>query len=286
MISATGITKRSIQSHYDLATPFYRLLWGPHIHHGLWDDGDSTLAPRDAQLRLTETLADLGHLRTGDRVLDVGCGMGGSAIHLAKSHGCRVTGITLSGLQRRWARTAAWWQGVAATTDFRRGDIETEVFAPESFDVVWSIECTEHLADKPRFFEHAATWLRPSGRVAICAWLAAEDAAAAPERRRQVEQVCEAFLCPSLGSFSDYCGWMERAGLVVDETLDWTDRVARTWELCASRVQAWGIDRLAPWIDPAQALFVDHFSTLLGAYRSGAMQYGCFVAHRPPAPPV
>lgn len=284
MISATGITKRSIQSHYDLATPFYRLLWGPHIHHGLWDDGEGVRAPRDAQLRLTETLADLGGVATGDRVLDVGCGMGGSAIHLAKARGCRVTGITLSGLQRRWARTTAWWQGVAATTRFHRADVETAAFARESFDVVWSIECTEHLADKPRFFERAATWLRPGGRMAICAWLAAEDAAATETKRRQVEQVCEAFLCPSLGSFSDYSGWMQRAGLVVDEKLDWTDRVARTWELCESRVRAWGIDRLAPWIDPAQALFINHFSTLLNAYRSGAMQYGCIVAHRPPTP--
>jgi len=283
MISATGITKRAIRSHYDLATPFYRLLWGPHIHHGLWDAGDFALAPRAAQLKLTDTLADLAHIRTGDRVLDVGCGMGGSAIHLAKSRGCHVTGITLSGLQRRWARTAAWWQGVAATTEFRRDDVETEVFAAGSFDVVWSIECTEHLTDKPRFFERVATWLKPGGRVAICAWLAAEDAAASEEKRRQVEQVCTAFLCPSLGSFSDYAGWMERAGLVVDGTYDWTDRVARTWELCESRVRAWGIDRLAPWIDPAQALFIDHFSTILGAYRSGAMRYGCIVAHRPPS---
>lgn len=284
MISAAGITKRAIRSHYDLATPFYRLLWGPHIHHGLWDDGDHVLTPHDAQLRLTETLADLGGLSTGDRVLDVGCGMGGSSIHLAKSRGCSVSGITLSGLQRRWATAAAWWHGVAATTEFRRADVETEALAPASFDVVWSIECTEHLVDKPRFFERAATWLRPGGRVAICAWLAAEDAAASPERCRQVEQVCTAFLCPSLGSFSDYAGWMQRAGLVVDGTHDWTDRVARTWELCESRVKAWGIDRLAPWIDPAQALFVDHFSTLLGAYRSGAMRYGCLVAHRPPCP--
>ena len=58
MIAAAGITKRAIRSHYDLATPFYRLLWGPHIHHGLWDDANHRLAPRDAQIRLTETLAD------------------------------------------------------------------------------------------------------------------------------------------------------------------------------------------------------------------------------------
>lgn len=176
MISCDSVTKAAIRSHYDLATPFYSLLWGPHIHHGLWEDatpsaGDAS--PRDAQLHLTNTLAD------------------------------------------------------------------------------------------------------------------------SPAKRLRVEKVCEAFLCPSLGSFSDYRGWMKYAGLVVDATNDWTNRAAQTamqtatqaWELCEARVNAWGISRLARMIDPAQALFLKHFSTLLNAYRSGAMQYGCCVAHRPPNAP-
>ena len=285
MISTPGITKRSIKSHYDLATPFYRLLWGPHIHHGLWDDERAMgRSPRAAQLHLTDTLADLARVAPGNRVLDVGCGMGGSSIHLAKSRGCRVTGVTLSGVQRRWAATSGWWQGVSRSVEFRRADIEAESFPAASFDVVWSIECTEHLTDKRAFFARAAAWLRPGGRMAICAWLAAEDADL-PAKRSQVEKVCEAFLCPSLGSFSDYSCWMESAGLVVDVADDWTSRVARTWELCEDRVRAWGIDRVAPWIDPAQSLFIEHFSTLLNAYRSGAMQYGCLIAHRPPDTP-
>ena len=188
MISCDSVTKAAIRSHYDLATPFYRLLWGPHIHHGLREDatpsaGDAS--PRDAQLHLTNTLADLANVSRGSRVAD------------------------------------------------------------------------------------------------------------SPAKRRQVEKVCEAFLCPSLGSFSDYRGWMKYAGLVVDATNDWTNRAAQTamqtatqaWELCEARVNAWGISRLARMIDPAQALFLKHFSMLLNAYRSGAMQYGCCVAHRPPNAP-
>jgi len=184
MISCDSVTKAAIRSHYDLATPFYRLLCGPHIHHGLWEDatpsaGDAS--PRDAQLHLTNTLADLANVSRGSRVAD------------------------------------------------------------------------------------------------------------SPAKRLRVEKVCEAFLCPSLGSFSDYRGWMKYAGLVVDATNDWTNRAAQTatqtWELCEARVNAWGISRLARMIDPAQALFLKHFSTLLNAYRSGAMQYGCGVAHRPPDAP-
>ena len=41
MISSDLVDKPAIRGHYDLATPFYRLLWGPHIHHGLWSAEDA-----------------------------------------------------------------------------------------------------------------------------------------------------------------------------------------------------------------------------------------------------
>lgn len=283
--SATRTDKAAIRSHYDLATPFYRLLWGPHIHHGLWPADEIALdapkmQPRAAQEALTDTLATLAGIRPGDRVLDVGCGMGGSSIRLARKFGCRVNGITLSDVQRRWAATAALLQGVAGRATFERLDAEAAEFPAASFDVAWSIECTEHLFDKQKFFQRAAGWLGPGGRMAICAWLAAEDAAI-PGKREKVEKVCDAFLCPSLGSFGDYRRWMTDAGLEVVHTEDWTRRVERTWELCDNRVRRFGLQGIARLIDRRQAEFLEHFTTLLDAYRSDAMQYGCLVARRP-----
>lgn len=277
--------KDSIRSHYDLATPFYRLFWGPHIHHGLWSAEDAVreqphASPRAAQEALTDSLATLADIQRGQHVLDVGCGMGGSSIRLARQRHCDVTGITLSGVQRRWASMAGLLNGVTRSVRFRRVDAELVTFAPASFDVVWSIECTEHLFDKGAFFHRAAGWLRPGGRIAICAWLAADDADR-PGLREQVEAVCDSFLCPSLGSFSNYTAWMTAAGLQIDHTEDWTARVARTWELCDERVRRFHLPWLARSIDMRQATFLDNFKTLLDAYRSGAMQYGCIVARRP-----
>jgi tocopherol O-methyltransferase len=277
MISCPTVSKREIRSHYDLATVFYRLLWGRHIHHGLWEAQEPAWAAAQC---LTDTLAGEARIVTGDAVLDVGCGMGGSSIHLAREFGCRVTGVTLSPFQRFWAKTAAGWHGVRQTTQFLCADAEQVAFDNAAFDVVWSVECTEHLFDKGAFFGKTAKWLRPGGRLAICAWLAG-DHPLDEIATRQVYDVCEGFLCPSLGTRDDYARWITDAGLVLERGFDWTSRVTRTWELCEERVRRSGVRWLARLIDRNTVVFLDCFQTILKAYQSGAMKYGCFIARVP-----
>jgi len=275
MLSCPAVEKRVIRGHYDLATPFYRLLWGPHIHHGLWEAEES---PRQAQLQLTERLATLAGVATGQQLVDVGCGMGASSIHLAETRGCRSLGVTISPLQKRWSTLAAQFQGVGRQVEFRREDAEQIELPAEFCDVVWSIECTEHLFDKPRFFQRAAEWLKPGGVIAICAWLAGDTSDAG--QARKVEEVCEAFFCPSLGSMDDYVDWMTQAGLEVTQSLDWTSRVTRTWQICRDRVRRSRIRWLAQFVGYESVLFLDRFETILDAYQSGAMRYGCFIARK------
>jgi cyclopropane fatty-acyl-phospholipid synthase-like methyltransferase len=272
-----AVQPRSIRGHYDLSTIFYRLFWGPHIHHGYWDRDEPA---RVAQVQLIERLADACGITSNDRLLDVGCGMGGSSIHLAKMRRSQATGVTISGFQRRWAVASARWHGVHDRTQFLCDDAESVTFSPKSFDVVWSVECTEHLFDKPQFFERSAQWVKPGGHVAICAWLAGDDLQD-ETHLRQVDDVCEGFFCPSLGTRNDYCKWMEDAGLEMIVTEDWTTNVARTWELCQQRIDRSKVRWLAKLIDRDTVMFLDRFDTLLQAYRNGAMRYGCFVARKP-----
>lgn len=276
MISCPEIRKDVIRQHYNISTIFYRLLWGQHIHHGLWSSNES---PKIATRQLTEQLALHAEIRKGDRVVDIGCGMGGSSIHLAKHLECLVAGVTISSFQRRWAAWSSRLAGTAGRTQFVCDDAETIEFPAESFDVAWSVECTEHLFDKAAFFKKMATWLRPGGKVAICAWLAGDDPLSQPQEKL-VYEVCEGFFCPSLGSEKDYVNWLTEAGLKVTCVNDWTSRVSRTWEICRDRVNSFGIRKVASWIDPGQVIFIDRFQTLLDAYNSGAMKYGSFIAEK------
>jgi tocopherol O-methyltransferase len=280
MIECPSVTKSAIASHYNVSTFFYWLLWGRHLHHGLWHADES---PKRAQQNLTDTLIKRVGLHDGDRVLDVGCGMGGSSIHMAKAHGCEVTGLTLSRVQKFWASSSSRWHWTSRRTKFVRQDAESADFAPNSFDVIWIIECSEHLFDKPQFFERAAKWLRPGGRIGVCAWLAAEE----PHSdlfKQQIYDVCEGMVCPSLGSFGDYRQWLESAGLRVTAEEDWTDQVKKTWDICLERVRRTRMHILARLIDRRILLFLERFVAMQEAYESGAMRYGCIIGQMPGNP--
>ena len=123
-------------------------MWGPHIHHGLWSAKES---PQLAQRQLTEQMAQLAKIQPGSRIVDIGCGMGGSSMWLANNLACEVTGVTISSVQQRWATASALCSRTRPRPRFFRADAEEIQFEPAGYDVVWSIECTEHLFDKASF---------------------------------------------------------------------------------------------------------------------------------------
>jgi tocopherol O-methyltransferase len=277
MIECPSIEKRVIQNHYDVATLFYRMLWGKHIHHGYWEADED---PKTAAVQLMMKLAEAAEIHVGSDVIDIGCGMGGSSLWLAKNMQCRVTGVTISSVQRAWAATASRFSSSVVPPRFLCVDAEEVEFDRHSADCVWSIECTEHLFNKPAFFQKAAGWIRPGGCFALCAWLAGE-APLDTAREEQVKAVCRGMFCPSLGTLSDYRQWFEESGLMVRRSGLWTKSVLKTWEICRRRVERSGVRRLAKILGKNHMLFLDHFDAILEAYRSGAMEYGYFVAEKP-----
>lgn len=277
MISVESIEKKSIRGHYDLATPFYRLLWGPHIHHGLWLDDAAT--PYQAQCQLTDTLADLANITSQDKVLDVGCGMGGSSIRLALKRQCQCRGITLSPVQKRWASTSVFLKGLSRRVQFEAADAEKIEFEAKSFDVLWSVECTEHLYDKARFFMKAGEWVRPGGRIAIVVWFQGRNPRR-PGHEKRVEELCQRFVCPSFATVAEYSSWLTAAGFSSIAHHDWTEHAARTWKICKERVKKTRVDHLAKWISREQVDFINGFDKLIEAFEDGDMEYGALVAHR------
>jgi tocopherol O-methyltransferase len=270
--------REAIRDHYDELSFFYRAFWGDHIHHGYWEDNEE---PKAAQENLIARLAGRAGIPRGARVLDVGCGLGGSSLWLARHLDCRVVGITISPTQAGIAADRAHEESLDSRASFLVLDANRLDLAESSFDVVWCIECSEHLLNKAKFFRDCARVLRPGGRLALCAWLAGEGPGA---DTAMVAEVCRGMLCPSLGSRSEHRRWMTDAGFEAVEVEDLTRRVERTWELCEQILDDPQVQALRPNMDEHTRAFLDTFGTMRRAYASGAMAYGMFTARKAVCP--
>ena len=82
-------------------------------------------------------------------MLDVGCGIGGPAIQIAEKFRCQVTGISVSSVGIDRARSKAEQTTVGELLDFRLGDAMQMDFEDGTFDVVWVMESSHLMPDKP-----------------------------------------------------------------------------------------------------------------------------------------
>lgn len=133
------------------------------LHYGVWNKQTKSLS--EAILNTNAQLAQMGEVSANDLVLDAGCGVGGSAIFMAKNCGCTVTGITLSKRQVATATQFAQKNKVSHLATFEEMDYTKTRFPANHFDVVWAIESMQTATEKDLFFKEAARVLKPGGRL-------------------------------------------------------------------------------------------------------------------------
>jgi len=162
-------TKKKIVRYYEETFIDYFFVLGlwQHLgmHYGFYDRPKQPL--KDAILNMNRVLADKASIKSGMKVLDAGCGVGGSAIWLASNKGVEVTGITLVENQRIKAEKLAKKHGVTNKTFFLVCDYFKTGFPDNSFDVVWAIESVCYAEDKEAFLREVKRILRPHGRLVI-----------------------------------------------------------------------------------------------------------------------
>jgi ubiquinone/menaquinone biosynthesis C-methylase UbiE len=115
----------------------------------------------------TLELAQAAGLDASQRVLDVGCGVGGTSRCLAKEFGCRVTGLDLTEEYCRAAVMLSARVGLTHLVDYRQGDATNLPFEDREFDVVWTEHAAMNISDKPRLYSEMYRVLKPGGRLAV-----------------------------------------------------------------------------------------------------------------------
>ena len=162
----------SVASSYDSWTNDRLLenLWGEHIHLGFYEKPRLKKDFRKAKVDFVHQLvhwSGLNNLPKGSRVLDVGCGIGGSARILSNDYGFDVVGISISQEQIKRANELT---NNKELCHFEVMDALDLQFPKGSFDGVWSVEAGPHMIDKQKYADEMLRVLRPGGVLAVADW--------------------------------------------------------------------------------------------------------------------
>jgi len=160
---------KNIVDYYAASENAYKDSWDLNnslaIHYGYWDERVKSFP--QSLLRMNEVMMEAANIKPSDKVLDAGCGIGGSSIFLGEKLGCNVTGISLSERQINKAKELATEKKVEDKVDFRVMNYCATNFPNESFDIVWGCESICYADDKEQFIKEAYRLLKPGGRLVV-----------------------------------------------------------------------------------------------------------------------
>jgi cyclopropane-fatty-acyl-phospholipid synthase len=260
---------RAVRHHYDVSNEFFALFLDESMTYScaIFSRGAGTL--EEAQETKLELICQKLALRTGERVLDIGCGWGSFAIHAAARHGVSVVGITLSEPQAALARRRAADAGLGDRIEIRVADYREPM--DESFDAIASIGMVEHVGSNQidLYARRLASLLKPGGRLLNhgIARIRHGDPEAGPFSNRYV------FPDAAPLHLSRVLQALERAGLVTDHVEGFGDDYAETlahWqrrldERVDDAIRLAGAERVRIWrlyLRAARAGFQNGFTSI------------------------
>ncbi len=162
----------AVARYYDESWFDYRVIWqnseNRALHFGVWYPG--TKSHGESLLNMNREVAGSIDIKPGMRVLDAGCGVGGSSMWLAENYDVSVVGITVAERQVEMARKFAQERGLEKRVSFELADFTNTKFPDGSFDIVWAQESACHAEDKAAFLREAFRVLRPGGQLVVEDW--------------------------------------------------------------------------------------------------------------------
>ncbi|MEL6554952.1 MAG: methyltransferase domain-containing protein [Cyanobacteria bacterium J06621_11] len=240
-IAAYLLTPRRYDSSDSVATSYdewtqdgiLEFYWGEHIHLGHYGSPPRQKDFRQAKYDFVHEMVRWGGLdkcAPGAKLLDVGCGIGGSSRVLAKDYGFDVTAVTISPGQ---VARATQLTPDDTSAKFMVDDAMALSFPDNSFDVVWTLEAGPHMPDKAVFARELLRVLKPGGLLVAGDWNQ-RDTRQRPLNAWEkpvMKQLLDQWSHPEFSSIEGFSELLEETGMVQDqvETADWSKETLPSW---------------------------------------------------------
>jgi ubiquinone/menaquinone biosynthesis C-methylase UbiE len=164
-----------VADFYDTHTEVFSEIWGENLHVGYWHDENDDASLLDATDQLTDQLIERLAPRAGQRILDIGCGIGQPALRLTEKHDVDVVGISISQYQIDQANTRADQANLTGKARFQHADAMNLPFPDSSFDGGWALESMIHMPDKEKVLREVNRVLRPGSTFVIADMFSQQD---------------------------------------------------------------------------------------------------------------
>jgi 27-O-demethylrifamycin SV methyltransferase len=285
-VRATGESAQDHETgaHYDQVHDAWRLIMGEEFHYGYFTT--PSLPLEQATAALTRQMRERAAIVAGDRVLDVGCGTGRQACDLAEELDARVLGITTSVRGVEAATELAAERGVE-NARFERRDGTDNGLKSGSFDVVWALESSHLMRDRPALLGECVRVLAPDGRLVLCDLIRKRtipfDEVRA--RRKDFATLRAVFGDAHMEPLEDYASTLEQLGMTVTDASDVTQSTLPTFAAWRGNIDAHE-SALRDLIGAAGVEdFVEATNILESFWLDGTLGYGILAAvKRPDAP--
>lgn len=198
-----------------------------------------SLAIRNLENNQARMLIEMmGEVQPHHRVLDAGCGRGGTALRLHEDKGCKIEGITIAGYQAKFANEVTARRGFQSGIHFKEMDMLNLGYPENSFDHVFTNETTMYVVNLRQLFAEFRRVLKEGGKYTLATWCINQDYG--PDNP-YVEPINKHYGVV-MHTEAEYKQALTGAGFEIIDDRDLTDLVIPHWELRSRWEEASGVE--------------------------------------------